>query len=256
MAKRKAISQKVRFEVFKRDKFTCQYCGQKAPDVILHCDHIRPVAGGGKNDILNLITACLGCNQGKGAKVLSDGSSVERQREQIATLEERRQQIAMMLEWRDSLAQQNVALLDACAARWSQIIKNYGLSEIGRAQMAGMIKKRGFSAVLDAIDAVGARFPNASVEKPDALLAERMFVHLKSIIRFGTDEDGQRLAYIFGIIRNRCTGQPKFGHANLRAWHEAGISIEMLKETALAVSSWSAFIAAMDAALKVGERPA
>jgi hypothetical protein len=34
MAKRKAISKKTRFEVFKRDAFTCVYCGKRAPDVV------------------------------------------------------------------------------------------------------------------------------------------------------------------------------------------------------------------------------
>ena len=57
VSKRKTIPKTVRFEVFKRDKFTCQYCGQMAPDVILEIDHIKPVAEGGENDILNLITA-------------------------------------------------------------------------------------------------------------------------------------------------------------------------------------------------------
>ena len=41
MAERKPIGKKMRFEVFKRDKFTCQYCGRKAPDVILEVDHIN-----------------------------------------------------------------------------------------------------------------------------------------------------------------------------------------------------------------------
>lgn len=36
MAKRKTVSNELRFEVFKRDKFTCQYCGRKAPDVVLN----------------------------------------------------------------------------------------------------------------------------------------------------------------------------------------------------------------------------
>jgi len=31
-AKRKSLSKKVRFEVFKRDSFQCQYCGASAPD--------------------------------------------------------------------------------------------------------------------------------------------------------------------------------------------------------------------------------
>ena len=67
MAKRQPISKKLRFEVFKRDSFTCQYCGLKAPDVILEVDHIKPVKEGGTNDLLNLITSCYICNRGKGA---------------------------------------------------------------------------------------------------------------------------------------------------------------------------------------------
>lgn len=68
---RKALSKKTRFEVFKRDGCTCQYCGEHPPKVILHVDHIKPVADGGKNDIDNLITACEPCNLGKGARLLS-----------------------------------------------------------------------------------------------------------------------------------------------------------------------------------------
>ena len=44
MTKRRGLSLKKRFEFFKRDKFTCQYCGKNAPDVILQVDHIEPVS--------------------------------------------------------------------------------------------------------------------------------------------------------------------------------------------------------------------
>jgi 5-methylcytosine-specific restriction endonuclease McrA len=40
MAKRKSVGQKLRFEVFKRDGFTCQYCGCSAPNSVLEIDHI------------------------------------------------------------------------------------------------------------------------------------------------------------------------------------------------------------------------
>ena len=65
--KRKAISKKTRFEVFKRDGFTCQYCGAHPPQAILHVDHIVPVAEGGGNEDTNLVTACDHCNLGKAA---------------------------------------------------------------------------------------------------------------------------------------------------------------------------------------------
>jgi len=70
--KRKSISKRLRFEIFKRDQFTCQYCGAHPPSVILHVDHISPVAHGGLNEIDNLITSCESCNLGKSSKELSD----------------------------------------------------------------------------------------------------------------------------------------------------------------------------------------
>lgn len=72
MAKRKSLSKKTRFEVFKRDGFVCQYCGATPPSVILHVDHIHPVAEGGENDMDNLITACSSCNLGKSANLLTN----------------------------------------------------------------------------------------------------------------------------------------------------------------------------------------
>lgn len=63
MADRKTISNYVRFNVLKRDLFTCQYCGRSG--VELEVDHIKPVSKGGTNDMDNLITACKDCNRGK-----------------------------------------------------------------------------------------------------------------------------------------------------------------------------------------------
>lgn len=71
MTKRKSISKKARFEVFKRDSFKCQYCGDTPPDAVLEIDHIEPVSKGGENDIDNLITACFDCNRGKSNRLLS-----------------------------------------------------------------------------------------------------------------------------------------------------------------------------------------
>ena len=70
MTKRKSLSKKVRFEIFKRDVFTCQYCGSKPPAVVLEVDHIVPVVDGGENDEDNLVTSCFDCNRGKGARSL------------------------------------------------------------------------------------------------------------------------------------------------------------------------------------------
>lgn len=62
------LTQKQRFEILKRDNFICQYCGRKPPEVTLEVDHKISVYNGGSNHPTNLISSCLDCNRGKGAK--------------------------------------------------------------------------------------------------------------------------------------------------------------------------------------------
>lgn len=101
--KRKSLSNKIRFEVFKRDNFTCQYCGNKAPDIVLNVDHIEPVAKGGTNDIMNLITSCFECNSGKRDRKLSDTAVMDKQHDELKLLNERKQQIEFMMLWKEEL---------------------------------------------------------------------------------------------------------------------------------------------------------
>jgi hypothetical protein len=91
VSNRIALGKKMRFEVFKRDGFTCVYCGGQPPKVVLHCDHVVAVANGGTNDIDNLVTACDACNLGKGARELTAVPlTIE---EKTASLREREEQI-------------------------------------------------------------------------------------------------------------------------------------------------------------------
>src|SRR4030043_480750 len=64
------VSLKLRFEVFKRDGFTCQYCGRKTPEIILELEHVIPISKGGTDELDNLITSCFECNRGKGVSLL------------------------------------------------------------------------------------------------------------------------------------------------------------------------------------------
>ncbi len=66
--KRERLPQGLRFDVFRRDHFTCVYCGGQSPQVVLECDHVVAVAKGGTDTMDNLVTACYDCNRGKSAK--------------------------------------------------------------------------------------------------------------------------------------------------------------------------------------------
>ena len=64
----RVISDKLRYQVLKRDNFKCCACGAspaKDPAVELHIDHIIPWSKGGETTIENLQTLCSKCNLGK-----------------------------------------------------------------------------------------------------------------------------------------------------------------------------------------------
>jgi len=68
---RSKMSDSLRFEILKRDNYRCQVCGLSAKEgVVLHVDHIKALARGGKTEIDNLHTLCERCNLGKGVKSL------------------------------------------------------------------------------------------------------------------------------------------------------------------------------------------
>jgi hypothetical protein len=63
--RRAALKQGIRWQVLKRDGYTCQACGAKAPKVKLEVDHIVAVAQGGGDELENLHALCVACNRGK-----------------------------------------------------------------------------------------------------------------------------------------------------------------------------------------------
>jgi len=71
-AGRKPIPNYLRFHILARDGYRCQYCGRRAPDVILHVDHIKPFSRGGRTEESNLKTACRDCNNGKSDHLVSN----------------------------------------------------------------------------------------------------------------------------------------------------------------------------------------
>lgn len=65
MPKRVAFT---RFNVFLRDRFRCQYCGEKFPTSQLTFEHVIPRAAGGVTSWDNIVAACDPCNLRKGSR--------------------------------------------------------------------------------------------------------------------------------------------------------------------------------------------
>ena len=63
--RRREQSGMKRLRIYMRDKFRCQYCGDKKGVNELTLDHILPRSRGGDNSPVNVVTACVECNNRK-----------------------------------------------------------------------------------------------------------------------------------------------------------------------------------------------
>jgi hypothetical protein len=53
-------------KLFARDRQVCAYCGQRFDEAVLTREHIVPLAQGGRDHWMNVVTACRACNHRKG----------------------------------------------------------------------------------------------------------------------------------------------------------------------------------------------
>jgi hypothetical protein len=245
-----SVGKKLRFEVFKRDKFTCQYCGKSAPDVTLHCDHIQPISKGGIDNILNLITSCQDCNLGKADTELSDDTIVKKQQRQLQELQERREQLEMMLEWQKSLIDLDQQIVDHVCDIWSELT-GYGLSHSGTQKVKRWIRRFPLSDLIEALRISTEQYLRYDSDADDPSLptsesVEKAFSYTPRICS-NRQKDKDRphmknLYYIRGILRNRLSYINE--HKALKLLEDAfsaGFEMNALSDLAKEVKNWTVF---------------
>jgi hypothetical protein len=241
---RKSLSKKLRFEVFKRDSFTCQYCGSKAPDVILHVDHVHPVAEGGDDDILNLVTSCQPCNFGKGARVLSDDSVVEKRRRQLEELQARKEQIELMLEWHRGLTESKDMEFDAALAHVNELFDEHKkvLNEVGEKELRKIVRKFGLAEILTAATISFDHYadPNEAFHKIGGVAAVRK--------REREDPGYKDQAHLLAILRKAFGYNDGLSIGVIKDARAAGVSFPEMRAILQASYGWAAWRSAMIAA--------
>jgi 5-methylcytosine-specific restriction endonuclease McrA len=67
MVKRPRRARKMtRYEIFNRDRYTCQYCGEESRHLTL--DHVMPRFRGGQHTWENVVSSCAACNRKKAGR--------------------------------------------------------------------------------------------------------------------------------------------------------------------------------------------
>lgn len=207
---RTPVPRRVRFEVFKRDRFCCRYCGRSAPDVVLEVDHVKPVAAGGDNDLFNLVTSCSECNNGKGAVPLSDDAAVRVARDDMAALQARREQLDMLLEWRQEVSAVRADELAVALDHWGAASGQGGSDARMRATMARRIEEYGIADMLEAIEAACSQYLSTEKQEHSDEEYERAWKAIPAIVRGirlkREDPAAADLLHVVNFAR-RCAGE-------------------------------------------------
>lgn len=155
MTKRPSISKKKRFDIFKRDGFSCQYCGATPPSTVLHLDHLHPVCKGGGNESDNLITSCKACNQGKAGTPLT--VIPQSLAEKSADIQERELQLKGYYEIiqakRDRIEEETWIIIDI----FDRDLRKKGVRKDWLKSISMFIDKIGFYEVIDAAEIATAK---------------------------------------------------------------------------------------------------
>jgi HNH endonuclease len=249
---RKAISKTLRFEVFKRDSFKCQYCGAEAPNVLLHIDHIKPVAEGGTNELTNLITSCMPCNLGKRDVPLDDHAAVNKARVQLDELQERREQLELMMQWRESLRDIDKEAVERLAEYWNAHTPGWSVNDHGKRNINKWLQKFSVEEICTAMDASATSYLEFDAEnKVTSESVGFAFNKVLGICRVNKasekEPDLKQLYYIRGILRNRIPGYFDDSKAlqylkNARSWE---VDIEDLGAMARRIKNWHGFTTAV-----------
>lgn len=229
---RKPITKKVRFEVFKRDSFKCQYCGKSAPDVILEVDHIEPVSSGGTNDSINLVTACFDCNRGKGKRKLSNNKQANLEKDELEKLKLRKEQMDLYVEWKKSLV--NIQEVEFKKLNDLLGTVNMHFNDNGKKNVLKYLKKFGFKECYDALEICIEQYE-------PSLIGERLPKVLGSIRNMKNNPHLKDVYYIRAIVKNRMYCNEWQAKQMIEDAILMGYNVEKLKDIAKKEPNWTSW---------------
>lgn len=150
------MGPKLRFTVFNRDGFRCQYCGRSVPDVVLEADHIIPRVDGGDDSLGNLITSCFDCNRGKGKERLKEVENLPVNESLQTDIEERKLQLEAYFSWVKEYESSLDTQLEYVLDKWFAVTNFDSIDEKDAQSIRNFIKRIGLSNVLEAITVTGS----------------------------------------------------------------------------------------------------
>lgn len=148
-----AIGKRKRFKIFHRDNFTCQYCGNKPPEVVLEVDHVVSRKDGGGDEEMNLITACFNCNRGKSATSVDIEKKKNKSfKKELDLLKEKKDQLQAYYDFlteKELIEEEELDIYQEC---WEKCCEDqYSLSDYGLKKIKKLTQKYTAEMIFEAM---------------------------------------------------------------------------------------------------------
>jgi TolA-binding protein len=243
--------KRIKYEVFEKDAFKCQFCGTGAPNVTLQLVRIQDAQPDEEwLDTAFLSTSCKVCEKKKSG---TDEKSLNNPYMSIDELEERLQQLKMLINWRKGMLNIRKQQLNNLIIYWENKISGFETNNDQKKYLAAHISKYSGDEIRSAMDMAVDKFikydEDGKLDQSSILTAFSKIPEIcqtKTEIVTAHESDGlQRIhdqlsSNIAGFFDTRRT-QQWLNYA--RSWE---VQIDDLYKMASSVKSWTEFSVNID----------
>ncbi len=229
------ISKSLRFDIFKRDDFACQYCGGRVPNVVLEIDAIKPFGKYGINDISNFITSCKDCNMGKGNKEITDNHLTQ---QQLKKINKKKLEIESCFEYKKEVLKLDNTIIENINNILSE--NDFGtLTEHGEKEIIKSINKYGLDEFIDCLYAAIEYGKDKNDIRKTIIEYTNRIIHAR--IKEKNKPYLKDFYYIKKVLENRFYDMPKNYIIRLDRILSTGFDSEDLKNVAKTCKNISTF---------------
>ncbi|MEJ2545405.1 MAG: hypothetical protein P8Y99_15155 [Calditrichaceae bacterium] len=243
--------KRIKFEIFEKDSFRCQFCGAGAPIAALRLRRIQEAEK--QDEWLNtafLSTSCTTCEKkraGVNAKDLADGFI------SIDELEERLQQLKMLINWRKGMLRIRKQQLENLVTYWEKKVPGFQISNEQKKHLLSYMTKYAGEEIRDAMNMAADKFINYNADGSfDTDSINQAFSKIQEIClqktKIAANNETDGLHNIHQQLKNNINGffDPHRAAQWLtyaRSWE---VKIEELAEMAQKVNNWTEFAVNID----------
>lgn len=243
--------KRIKYEVFEKDSFKCQFCGTGAPVVTLQLIRIQDTQQNDEwLDTAFLSTSCKICEKKKSGV---DEKSLQNGYISIDELEERLQQLKMLINWRKGMLNIRKQQLTNLVSYWENKVPGFVTNNDQKKFAATYISKFSSDEIRSAMDMAVDKFikysDDGTLDKHSMLIA---FAKIPEICLTKTElvnaHESDGLQQIHDQLKQNIIGFFDSHRANqwlnyARSWE---IQIEDLFKMAASVKSWTQFSVNID----------